>query len=107
MKKLANLTRTTLEKELKQEGLEVPGWREVPVNPNACGEDAALSRPMIEQIFVNAPSGMSEDDFNRHLFVARRRTENTLEENDSVFYIPSLSSHVISYKGLVMPAHLG
>ena len=105
--KLANTTRATLEKELKQEGLEVLGWREVPVNVDACGEDAALSRPQIEQVFVNAPAGMSEQDFNRHLFIARRRTENALEENDPVFYIPSLSSHVISYKGLVMPAHLG
>ncbi|MFK8067382.1 MAG: glutamate synthase large subunit [Gammaproteobacteria bacterium] len=104
---LAKTTRQTLEKEITQEGLEVLGWREVPVNPEACGEDAAISRPQIEQIFVNAPKGMSEEDFNRHLFVARRRTENALEENDPVFYIPSLSSHVISYKGLVMPAHLG
>ncbi len=104
---LAKTTRATLETELEKEGVDVLGWREVPVNPDACGEDAAISRPLIEQIFVNAPEGMSEEAFNRHLFVARRRTENTIEENDPVFYIPSLSSHVISYKGLVMPAHLG
>lgn len=104
---LASNARNLLESELQKEGLEVVGWREVPVNPDACGEDAALSRPQIEQIFVNLPEDMSVEAFNRHLFVARRRTENTLESLDPVFYIPSLSSHVISYKGLVMPAHLG
>ncbi len=103
----ASKARSVLQKEIEKEGLKVIGWREVPVNPDACGEDAARSRPRIEQIFVNAPPGMVEEDFNRHLFVARRRAENALEANDPIFYVPSLSSHVIAYKGLVMPAHLG
>ncbi len=49
---------------------------------------------------------MAEDEFNVKLFVARRKAEKVLEAQDPIFYIPSLSSRVISYKGLVMPENL-
>ena len=102
----AAAARTRLENELKQEGLDVVGWRVVPVDPSACGEESLKSLPQIEQVFVNAPVGMSEADFERHLYIARRRTEKAIEISDPVFYVPSLSSRVMSYKGLVMPANL-
>ncbi len=104
---LATRAKEIMEEQLANEGLRIEGWREVPVNPDACGEDAAATRPMIEQVFINKPAEMSVEDFNRHLFMARRRSENLIHDNDPVFYVPSLSSHVISYKGLVMPSHLG
>ncbi|MGD8547715.1 MAG: glutamate synthase large subunit, partial [Thiohalophilus sp.] len=103
---LAESARNTLVKELQQEGLEVLGWRPVPVNPEACGEEALRTLPTIEQIFINAPASMEEIDFERHLYIARRRTEKAIEAKDETFYIPSLSSRVISYKGLVMPEYL-
>ncbi|MDX1335364.1 MAG: glutamate synthase large subunit, partial [Gammaproteobacteria bacterium] len=103
---MAAKARTTLEDNLKNEGLIVAGWRVVPVNTEACGEEALASLPQIEQIFINAPVGMEEEAFERHLFVARRRTEITVRAEDEVFYVPSLSSKVISYKGLVMPENL-
>jgi glutamate synthase (NADPH/NADH) large chain len=102
----ADTARQTLEKELRTEGLEVAGWRVVPTNPDACGEEALKTLPQIEQIFVNAPAGMDDTAFARHLYIARRRTEKTIEPNDPMFYIPSLSASVISYKGLVMPKYL-
>ncbi len=104
--KLAKTTRRQLEQELKQEGLEVLGWRVVPVNKGACGEQALTSLPQIEQIFINAPANMSATAFEQHLYIARRRCEKTIEPNDPMFYIPSMSSTMISYKGLVMPEHL-
>ncbi|VAW94895.1 Glutamate synthase [NADPH] large chain [hydrothermal vent metagenome] len=104
--KLANTSRQQLESELKQEGLLVLGWRVVPVNKDACGEQALTSIPQIEQIFINAPDDMSSSVFEQHLYIARRRCEKTIEANDSMFYVPSLSSSMISYKGLVMPEHL-
>ena len=103
---LANTARTTLEKELKAEGLDVQGWRTVPTDPSICGDEALASLPLFEQIFVNAADGMSEPDFERHLYIARRRTENLIEANDPMFYVSSLASKVISYKGLVMPEYL-
>jgi len=62
--------------------------------------------PVIEQIFVNAPEGMAEADFNRLLFTARRKTEIEIEPSDDTFYIASLNSQLLSYKGLVMPKEL-
>ncbi|MEJ2060505.1 MAG: glutamate synthase large subunit, partial [Gammaproteobacteria bacterium] len=102
----AAAARAALEAELRQEGLDVAGWREVPTDPSACGEEALKTLPHIEQIFVNASSDMDEAALERHLYVARRRTELALENQDEMFYIPSLSARVLSYKGLVMPAYL-
>ncbi len=97
--------RATLEATLEQSGLTVAGWREVPTDPQACGPEALRSLPRIEQVFVQ-PAGTLEDAaFESALFVARRRAELRLEE-DPVFYVPSLSSRVVSYKGLVMPENL-
>lgn len=102
----ARTAREQLENELRAEGLEVLGWRTVPTDPSACGEEALSSLPLIEQIFVNAPAGMSPTNFEQHLYIARRRTEKTIEAQDEMFYIPSLSGRVVSYKGLVMPEYL-
>ncbi len=104
--RLATAARDTLTGELQKEGLEVLGWRAVPVNPEACGEEALRTLPTIEQIFINAPDSMEEIEFERHLYIARRRTEKGIDAQDETFYIPSLSSRVVSYKGLVMPAYL-
>ena len=102
----ANKARLQIEAEIVKEGLSVAGWRTVPVNPDACGEEALKSVPQIEQIFINAAAGMDSTVFERHLYIARRRTEKAIESTDEMFYIPSLSSKVISYKGLVMPEYL-
>ncbi|MCF6364285.1 MAG: glutamate synthase large subunit [Gammaproteobacteria bacterium] len=104
--KLAASARNTLVRELTAEGLVIAGWRVVPTDNSACGDEALKSLPQIEQIFVNAAEGMDEENFERHLYIARRRTEKAIEPNDEAFYIPSLSSQVISYKGLVMPEYL-
>jgi len=98
--------RATLGEELLRQGLTVAGWRKVPVDPSACGEEALKTLPVIEQVFVNPADGMDDAGFERNLYIARRRTEKTIEPDDDTFYIASLSSRVISYKGLVMPANL-
>jgi glutamate synthase (NADPH/NADH) large chain len=102
----AGAARRVLESELDREGLEVQGWRQVPTDPGACGDEALKTLPVIEQIFVNAPADMDEAAFERRLYIARRRCEKAVQPTDHTFYIPSLSSRVISYKGLVMPANL-
>ena len=105
-KTLAHKAKKLLEETLRERGLIIAGWRIVPTNAEACGEEALQSLPVINQIFVNAPAGMQEDEFERTLFIARRLVEQTLLKNDGYFYIPSLSVNLISYKGLVMPANL-
>ncbi len=104
--KYAGAARARLASELATEGLVVAGWRVVPTDDSALGAEAQASLPRIEQIFINAPAGMDEEQFERLLYIARRRSENAIMPGDDVFYVPSLSSRVILYKGLVMPAYL-
>jgi len=103
---LATKAKTLLEEELRKENLNPLGWRTVPTDNSVCGDEALKSLPVIEQIFVGAPGDMDEENFERHLYIARRRTEKVIEAQDPVFYISSLSSQVVSYKGLVMPDNL-
>ncbi len=98
--------RAALEAQLKREDLEIAGWRLVPTNPEACGEQALKTLPRIEQVFVNCRLDIDEAMFNRKLFLARRRTEKALERKDPFFYVPSLSASTLVYKGMVMPQHL-
>ncbi len=93
--------------QLTAQGLEVLGWRDVPLDPeNACGEEALVTLPTIRQVFVNAGSEMDKAAFERHLYIARRLAEKAVDSSDEMFYIPSLSASVVSYKGLVMPEYL-
>ncbi|MEY8240237.1 MAG: glutamate synthase large subunit [Cycloclasticus sp.] len=98
--------KATLQQEIEKEGLEVITWRVVPVNTEACGEQSLATLPTIEQVFVNAKEGMTNTDLDRHLYIARRRAEKLIEPTDETFYVTSLASNVISYKGLVMPENL-
>ena len=102
----ADSARAQLDRELALEGLDVCGWRSVPTDASACGSVALQSVPHIEQVFVNAPAAMGDESFERHLYIARRRAEKALENDDQAFYVPSLSSRVIAYKGLIMPDKL-
>lgn len=97
--------REELNKALSKEGLTVAGWREVPTDSAACGEQALKSLPRIEQVFVNAGANMDAAAFEAALFMAGRRSEQALAA-DEHYYVCSLSNRVLSYKGLVMPAYL-
>jgi glutamate synthase (NADPH/NADH) large chain len=57
-----------LESHLAEEGVRVAGWRDVAVNPEACGPLAAAARPNVRQIFVNAGGDMDDAAFERALF---------------------------------------
>src|SRR5271169_5467116 len=102
----AALARRILTEQLQLEKLELAGFRAMPTDAQACGSEALKTLPRIEQVFVNAGSDLDDATFNRKLFLARRRAEKKLEAEDKVFYIPSLSSSTIVYKGMVMPQFL-
>ncbi len=94
------------EKIVKEEGLTVLGWRDTPCDGDAIGRVARASQPYIQQIFVGRPAGMDEDAFERKLYVVRKRVEAQIDASDiddkHFFYIPSLSSRTIVYKGLLL-----
>jgi len=81
------------------------GWREVPVNPDELGELARSTQPHISHLLVSRPTEVDTDHFERLLYLVRREVEREFKEQ-TTFYIPTLSSRLISYKGLAMPATL-
>ncbi len=100
------LVEGTLERIAREEGLEVLGWRDTPVDDTAIGRIARASRPYIEQIFLGAPDGMDQGQLERKLYVVRKRAEREIAASDlrekGYFYVPSMSSRTIVYKGLLL-----
>jgi glutamate synthase (NADPH/NADH) large chain len=76
--------------------------RTVPVDTNALGEFALNILPTITQVFVVPNTLVSAKRFDAMLYLARKEAEHALEAEDD-FYVPTFSSKVIAYKGLVMP----
>ena len=95
-----------VERIVREEGLEVLGWRDTPVKVDAIGRVARASQPYIQQIFVGRAPGMDEDALERKLYVIRKRAEREVAESDirdrAFFYVPSLSCRTIVYKGLLL-----
>ncbi|MGA3133448.1 MAG: glutamate synthase large subunit [Terracidiphilus sp.] len=94
------------ERIAQQEGCQVLGWRDTPVNGDAIGREARSSQPYIEQLFLGRPQGLDEEAFERLLYHVRRRTENEIAASDiedkETFYVPSCSCRTIIYKGLML-----
>jgi glutamate synthase (NADPH/NADH) large chain len=95
-----------LEKIAREEGLTLLGWRNTPINGNMIGRLARATQPYIEQIFIRSGPGMDQDALERKLYVVRKRAETAIGKSDlkekDFFYIPSLSSRTIVYKGLLL-----
>ncbi|MDH3795993.1 MAG: glutamate synthase subunit alpha, partial [Flavobacteriaceae bacterium] len=97
-----------LEKELKGQGLRLLGWRDVPVNPAIPGRIAKETEPDVKQLFIGKESDEQEDfEFQSKLFAARKIAEheiyNSRISEAGYFYVPSLSTRIIIFKGLLMP----
>ena len=99
------------ETEIKKQGLHILGWREVPVNSDVLGEIAKTTEPFVMQVFVGkSDPKQSEFDFNLKLFAARKISEHTIYDSklseSKFFYLPSLSTKIIIFKGLLKPEHI-
>ncbi len=101
---LSEKCQTAFEKIVAEEGGEVLGWRKVSTSDDHLGELARSTEPVIRQIFI-APGKIALKDFERKLYVIRRLVEKEvlkIENHDtSQFYICSLSSRTLVYKGLL------
>jgi glutamate synthase (NADPH/NADH) large chain len=107
------VAKDTYEQKLTELGLNVLGWRNLPTDPAGAdvGPTALKSMPAIEQLFVACQPGTDNDDFERTLYLARNRVINTLQKPDCIvqdgsFYICSLSSRTIVYKGQLTSAQV-
>lgn len=95
------------EEVITKRGLFLFGWRPVPVLPHVLGNKAFSTIPTIEQILMGRPAGMSDDDFERRLFLARHEIENRIAQDKiDHFYICSFSHRTLVYKGLLVAASL-
>lgn len=89
---------------VRQEGMELLGWREVPVHPEIIGARAAKAMPAIYQAFVAKPLGCEVGlPFDRRLYIVRRIFEQASSEDS---YVVSLSSRTIVYKGMLLVGEL-
>ena len=101
------ITRTIVETEILAFNHGIFGWRQVPINSSVIGEKANATRPEIEQVLIENRKGLSDDDFERELFLIRRRIEKAvLAAHISDFYICSLSCRSIIYKGMFLAEQL-
>ncbi|MBT6566225.1 MAG: glutamate synthase large subunit [Candidatus Puniceispirillum sp.] len=95
--------RCVVEQEILTFGHSIYGWRQVPVDIQALGDKANATRPEIEQIMFSMPADMSEEEAEIQLYLVRRRIEKAvMQELISDFYICSLSSRSIIYKGMFL-----
>lgn len=90
--------------EIEREGLSLMHLRNVPTNPDCLGETALASEPDIKQLFVTGVTDTRVPYFERTLYLIRKRIERRVKNKD--FYICSLSSKNIIYKGMLSSLQL-
>jgi len=93
--------RQVIEKIAKEEGLEIIGWRDLPINSKSLGKTAVSVMPDFKQIFIAGKNGESDLILERLAFCLRKRIEHTMP-----IYVPSLSSRTIVYKGMLTTGQL-
>jgi glutamate synthase (NADPH/NADH) large chain len=101
---LREACRDTFNRTAEQLGLDILWYRQVPVNRSGIGETALSVEPEIEQVFIACPDHITDQQaFDRKLFVFRNYVShlinNTVKQDEVGFYIASLSSRVLVYKG--------
>ena len=94
--KQANILSVMIE-EIEREGLTLMHLRNVPVNSDILGKDAAATEPDIKQVFITGVTDV--EHFEQQLYIIRKKIENRISDRD--FYIVSLSSKNIVYKGML------
>ena len=85
--------------EIEREGLQLMHLRNVPTNPSCLGEAALSTEPDIKQVFITGVTDDKLTTFERTLYIIRKKIERRV--NDSDFYVCSLSSKNIIYKGML------
>ena len=112
-KKERNFCIREIEKSVIHQGLDLIGWRDVPTNPSKAdvGPAALDAQPYISQLLVGNSKDINQDDFEREVYLIRKRFTSLLRNNmdleeRKLLYACSLSSTVMAYKGMLTPAQL-
>ena len=96
-----------IERTLAEEGQALLGWRDVPTNNHSLGESVKVVEPSVRQVFIGRGANCADQDsFERKLFVIRKLVEHHVREsglpNREQFYLSSLSSRTLVYKGMLL-----
>ncbi len=95
-----------VERVVQEENQKMLGWRDVPRDSRLIGETAKGTEPVIKQIFIGN-NCKNQEEFEKKLYIIRKRAESEisrlLDKDADSFYICSLSSRKIVYKGLLLP----
>ncbi|NND75233.1 MAG: glutamate synthase subunit alpha, partial [Ilumatobacter sp.] len=102
---LAEKAVAAIEGTVADVGLDVLGWRDLPVDPSCLGKTSRAAMPTFKQLFVSDPAGATGIDLDRKAFVARKISRRELV-GDLDSYFSSLSSRTIVYKGMLTTPQL-
>jgi glutamate synthase (NADPH/NADH) large chain len=105
--------RRRVEEMIGRQGQQLVGWRTVPIDPEGAdvGPTALDSMPHIEQLFIAAGDGVEGDAFERQLYLIHKQASYAIRNDRGLqhgldFYICSLSTKIITYKGMLSSAQL-
>ncbi len=104
-----NSARHVMERIISEEGLKVFGWRDVPTDNTSLGNTAKAGEPRVRQLFIKrSDSCADEQAFNRKLYIINQRAIHEIRDAgvDSFWYVPSISSRTMIYKGMLMPVQV-
>ena len=101
-----------IERAIASEGQVLLGWRDVPVNPEGLGDGVKAIAPIIRQVFVGRGSKeMSQQDLERKLYIIRKSSGHAIQalklRHGKEFYVPSMSTRTIVYKGMLLADQVG
>ncbi|MEQ1637415.1 MAG: glutamate synthase large subunit [Methylococcales bacterium] len=97
---------------IARENAALLGWRDVPVDNHELGYSVKPVEPFIRQVFIQKGTDCADQNaFERKLFIIRKQVENTIRDlnlkQGNFFYVPSLSSLTIVYKGMLLAEQVG
>ena len=104
-----NSARHIMERIIAEEGVQIIGWRDVPTDNSTLGDTAKAGEPMVRQLFLQPKdTGLDEEGFNRKLYIINQRAIHEIRdlEVDNYWYVPSISTRTIIYKGMLMPVQV-
>ena len=104
-----------IERTIRYEGQKLLGWRDVPVDNRGLAQAARALEPVMRQVFIGRGAGSADvkdaDAFERKLFVIRKETGHRVQAlklpDVKMFYVPSLSTRTLIYKGMLLADQVG
>jgi glutamate synthase (NADPH/NADH) large chain len=109
-------SRTACEQEIERainaEGQILLGWRDVPTDNRGLSRAAVAVEPVVRQVFISrGRTGMNQDDLERKLYIIRKRSGHAIQalnlRHGKEFYVPSMSTRTIVYKGMLLAEQVG